>query len=246
MSRFTDILRSVDSRLDLPRPAKDRILLEIAADLEDLFEFYLEHGLGEEEARSLTESRFEFSDLSLAELVEVHRSGLRGFMDHLSTQTQTRWEQTLLALLLVLVAATGGPAVVRSDFFRQAGPFIWPVLGIGVAAGTLSLAKFCGLFVRRERDLRTLRKGLPSLLLLATASMIVGLYGFSVELYLAFRKLAFNPDGVWLFVIEWLQRGSPVLLLGLIVTLVTAVIWFALVHRVRSIEQREIGLLLAE
>lgn len=246
MSRFADLLRSIDIRLDLPKPTRARILLEIAADLEDLYEFYLERGLSEEKARALTEEKFDFSEKSLAELIAVHQSGLRSFMDRLSLQTQSRWEQAVVAALLLFTAAAGGSTFFHEDFFQQAGTFIWPVIGIGVAAGIVALTKFYHLFLRKERDPRDRRKGLPLLLLLSSASLLVGLYGFSVELYLALRKLAFKPEEVWLHVIVWLQKGSPVFLFGLTVTLVTAIFWFVLVHKVLSIERMEVDLLLTE
>ncbi len=40
------------ARHDLPQPAKSRILLEMAADLEDLYEVYREQGLGDEVAEA--------------------------------------------------------------------------------------------------------------------------------------------------------------------------------------------------
>jgi hypothetical protein len=50
MTRFSEILRSTAVRLDLPQPSKSNILLELAADLEDLFQHYREQGHDEEDS----------------------------------------------------------------------------------------------------------------------------------------------------------------------------------------------------
>jgi biopolymer transport protein ExbB/TolQ len=50
MRRFTEILRGAAERLDLPQPTKSNVLLELAADLEDLFLHYRSQGQDEEEA----------------------------------------------------------------------------------------------------------------------------------------------------------------------------------------------------
>ena len=41
MKQFTALLKSINERLDLPQPTKSRIILEIAADLDDLYQLYL-------------------------------------------------------------------------------------------------------------------------------------------------------------------------------------------------------------
>jgi hypothetical protein len=57
MARFSSIIRDLNSRLDLPQPARSRVLLEIHADLEDLYEFYLQKGAEAAEAEKMAEER---------------------------------------------------------------------------------------------------------------------------------------------------------------------------------------------
>lgn len=52
MDRFAAALRRVAGELDLPRAARDPLLLEMAADLEAVFEHHMARGLGTEEACS--------------------------------------------------------------------------------------------------------------------------------------------------------------------------------------------------
>ncbi len=44
MNRFAPLLKSINARLDLPQPTKSRIILEIASDLEDMYQFYQSQG----------------------------------------------------------------------------------------------------------------------------------------------------------------------------------------------------------
>lgn len=50
MNPFNPLLKRINDKLDLSQPAKSRIVLEIAADLEDLYRIYRDRGLSEEEA----------------------------------------------------------------------------------------------------------------------------------------------------------------------------------------------------
>jgi len=45
MDNFKPILKEINSKLDLPQPTKSRIILEIAADLNDTFDTYKKQGL---------------------------------------------------------------------------------------------------------------------------------------------------------------------------------------------------------
>ena len=52
MKQFTSLLKNLNSKIDLPQPKKSRMLLEIAADLNDMYNYYLAKGLTETEAVS--------------------------------------------------------------------------------------------------------------------------------------------------------------------------------------------------
>ena len=50
MSRFAELLGRTAARLDIPQPARSRVLLELAGDLDALYEHYRGLGLEEDEA----------------------------------------------------------------------------------------------------------------------------------------------------------------------------------------------------
>jgi hypothetical protein len=81
MNRFASLLREVNNRLNLPQPTKSRILLEMAGDLEDLYNFYRGQGLDENEAVQKAEEKIDASYEALAELVEIHQTSYRKLME---------------------------------------------------------------------------------------------------------------------------------------------------------------------
>ena len=61
MSRFALLLTEIDERLNLHQPAKGRILLEIAADIHDLFDYYQSCGMNEARQGTTSLSRIVFT-----------------------------------------------------------------------------------------------------------------------------------------------------------------------------------------
>ena len=169
MSQFTEILRSINDRLDMPQPARSRVLLEIAADLRDTYDYYREQGLSQEEA--------DLSDEVLADLTRLHTSAWRRFMDRFSEQAQTRLERALVILTLVFIAAIAGRLVVSVDVFSTARPWIWAALVLTVSAVSYACQKLFLAYVKQDHDPRRLRAGLPSLLVAAGADLLIGAYG---------------------------------------------------------------------
>ena len=78
MNRFAHVLKHAEDRLRAPEPARTRILLEMAADLEDGYRHYLERGLDEADAARRAEEAFSTSDETLRLLERVHQRSYGG------------------------------------------------------------------------------------------------------------------------------------------------------------------------
>jgi hypothetical protein len=100
MSRFTDLLRRTNDRLDLPQPVKSRILLKIASDLDDMYRHFIGQGIAGNEAVRRVEEKFELSDNALRELVQVHESPFRKFLSRFSESFTT----TIFGLIMLLIS----------------------------------------------------------------------------------------------------------------------------------------------
>lgn len=134
MSRFSGRLRELSEKLDLPQPDKSHILLEIASDLDDMYRFYREKGLGEEEAVKRAGEKLDLSDEALRELVEIHESGMRKLLGRISEQARSRWERVLLAMAVILIAAYSGRQLLSAQLYARASRFVCPILIFALAA----------------------------------------------------------------------------------------------------------------
>jgi hypothetical protein len=246
MSRFHAVLRRTAARLDLPQPAKSHVLLEMAADLEDLYAVYRGRGLDEQEALRRVEERLDVADEALAELIRVHSSGFRRWLDRLSEQAQTRWERVLLGLVLLFAAVTAAGSLSSGTFLREASIFAWPGVAIGLVAAGILLAKGYRLYLKKDHAIRRLRRGLPSLLLLTGASLFNGLFGYLLGLHLVMERIAVDPEAAGLHMMRWLVGSTTTMIVSLLVAILTAIAWFVLMNKVRRIELAEAALMLEE
>ncbi len=243
MSEFIPLLKSVAERIDLPQPAKSRILAEIASDLDGLYEHYLTEGASPEEAKRRAVEMLDLSDEALEQLVDVHQTLFRRWMDSLSLQAQARWERGLFSILVLVLLATGIPQMTGEEFFQNPSPFIWPVAALGLVTLLLGLWKSYQIYLRKDHRVGRVHQGLSTLLFFGLLATALGAFGFSIELYLALEKLIFNYDGLWLYLIQWLERGLPLLLLSFTITLATALTWFTLINKVQKIVTAELSFL---
>jgi hypothetical protein len=246
MTRFTGLLRRTASRLDVPEPARSQVLLEMSADLEDLFSAYRERGLSEEDAVRKVEEKFDVSDETLGDLSRLYRNAFRRGTDRLSDQASTVWEKVVLVLLLLFVLVASGGLVASPDFFASASDFVWAGVVVGAAALAVFLVKGHQLFLKQDSPPRALRSGLPALLFLASASLFIGVFGFFYGLMTAMTSMAADRERAGLLFMRWALGSSATIIVCFLVALCAALFWFVLVNRVKRLEMTRAALLLEE
>jgi hypothetical protein len=244
MNRFTEILKSTADRLDLPQPLKSNVLLELAADLEDLFVHYRDQGNDEEESIRMVEERFRASDEVLLQLTRVHRSAVQRWLERFSDRTRTLWEKILLFLIVVLTLAAAGMQLAGTTLFRDTGRFIWPLAVIASVAFALTLAKVYQLYIRKDHHVRRLRDGLPALLFLAVAGLFVGCFGVVWELFSVMSLAGRGEMHPAIPFNQWVFESTATLIASLLVTIATALAWFLILNKVLSVERAEASLLM--
>lgn len=239
MSRFSDILQSIDSWLDLPQPARSRIVLEIAADLEDTYRHYLAQGLTAAEAHRRAVARCDLSDDSLRQLVQVHANAWRRFLDHCGDQARSRLERAAFILVLSFILYFTVPLVLSSEFVQQASLFVGPILAMTIVALILALLKFNQLFIRQDHDPRRLRRRLPVILYLAGANLLMGFYGHWLELYRTAGWIERDLQRTRVHLIDWATRSSALLIVCFLAVIFCGLLWFVLNDKAARIEQAE-------
>jgi hypothetical protein len=244
MSRFAALLRRTADRLEIPQPARSRVLLELAGDLEDSYEHYRGLGLEEAEAARKVEEKFDVSDEALAQLVRLHHPAFRRWLDRFSVQAQSLWERLMLTLVLLFVIAMTGSQLLSTSFFEDAGAYVWPTVISAIVAVGIFLAKGYQLFLKKDHDIRHLRRLLPTLLITAFASLFTGIFGYFLGMYLAMMRVAADMENAHFHLASWLTGSTATMIVSLLVAILAALFWFVLMAKVRRIESAEATLLL--
>lgn len=239
MTRFADILRRTNERLVIPQPARSRVLLEIRADMEDLYDVYRAQGLSDAEAEQRTIENCDLSGEALAALVDVHCGPWRRFLDGLSRQARSRLEHGVLLVLLLFVLVVCGGLVLRDGFIRDAGPAAWPVLATLLVGLSLGGGKLYQLYLRQDHDPRRLRHGLGAVLVLAIAQPVIALAGNGIALFIANLHLIITIDGGGKMVMSWLIASAATLIIALVGAIVCSLLWYWSEAKVSAIEADE-------
>ena len=182
MSRFSSLLNSINDRLDVPQPKKSRILIEIAADLQDAYDFYREQGKSEREATQLAQEKFILDDSTISELSSIHQPLVKKWMDTISLNVQSRWERIILILTLLSIAAFSGRVMLTNSFFERSSIFVWPIWAVFTAGIIQFFIKFYRLYLLKDHDSKNLRKGIDVIAYLAVFGIFLGFAGYFYEL----------------------------------------------------------------
>jgi hypothetical protein len=244
MKRFGDVLSSVAARLDVPEPAHSRILLELAADMEDLHLAYLQKGLSELEAQEAVVEQFQLSDEALRDLARVHDTTLQRSLDSLSGPVRSVSARLLLGLVALSVLVPSGRILVRAGTYGDAGPVVWLLLPLLLAGVILGIWKAHRLYLTTPERSRSLQKGLIGLLGLASLQVGLAVAGIWVELYRNALQIRRTPGQALRFLVEWLLQTSATLVVALSGALVLGFLWFFLQTRARHLEEAAVNRLL--
>jgi hypothetical protein len=244
MSEFSAALQRIDSRLHLPQPARSRVILELARDLEDLYGHYQSKGLSETEAREAALADLDASDEVLTALSEVHASGIRRGMDRVVRQMDAPWARALLLVVLGVGVVVAARVALSPMFVEDAGMFLWP-LGLCLLAG---LATGGLLMLRLQRfdadDPTTARGALDRLAVLIAAEGVLAVFGAWLELYWAAGRMVDAQGAITVSLFGWLVRSSALLSAGILGGLILAVVWFFASYRTAVLEDARAALLL--
>jgi hypothetical protein len=244
MKKPAAVLRNIDKALDIPQPSRSRVILEISADMQDLYEYYVGQGLGDEQAWERTVEEFDLSPEEIAAIARVHDSHLRRFFDGLSTRARGTLERMALAIAMMPVALVGYRLTRSGDMLRDSGLWIWPLLAGAIAALALGMSKWYGLFVVKEHNIRAVRKRLDVVLYIALGQIGTGIAGMYVDLFRAWATSSADKAMATVYLVHWLQRSSALLSAAMIMALVSGLIWVVNSSKAASIEQNEAELLI--
>jgi hypothetical protein len=237
MSRFANALSGAADRLTVPEPARSRILLELAADMEDLHQAYLDRGYSDEDAHRETLEQFDLSEETLRELASVHDSPLQRSLETLSGQVRGTGSRVLLGVLALTVAVSVGPLLLQGELYRDASGLVWlllPLLLVGLGIG---FWKGYLLFFSAPPWAPELKRGLGYLLSLSLLQMALAFAGLWVELYRAAVQIRGAPREAIVFLVGWIHSSAATLIVALAGAIILGSLWFFLVVRSQQLEE---------
>lgn len=236
MSRFNQALLAADARLSVPEPARSRILLELAADMEDLFEEYLSRGNTQAAAEASVMEHFDLSDEALGELVRVHDTPLQRSLERVSGNVRGPGSQLLMAVLALFVTVGSGNLLFRMRLYGEASSLVWiliPLLLLGLA---MAAGKTRSLYRAGSTWSPSLGHGLSRLPGLAAIMLGITVAGLWMELYLAALRIRGAPGEALIHLVGWLHMASATMVIALSSALVLGFLWYFLQARVRHQE----------
>lgn len=239
MNRLAPALRRAARELDLPSGARRELLLELAADLEAVFEHHRARGLSEADAAVKAEEAVLGSSEVIRRLAELHRSPWRGWSAEVGAlATRGPGLVMLVAGVLPVVALTG--AVSAWSLEGGSSPFIWPILAVAVLLLGLLVSEVARLAAGYPLYPRT-----PSAVaLLAAVAAAFGLLAAAVGVHATALALAAGGDAV--AIAGRIARDGAALLMGLVTAIVGLLGWFGLVSREARRADRELEVLLSD
>ena len=236
MSRFAQLLSDADARLAVPEPARSRILLEIAADMEDLHREYLDRGFSEEDADASVVDHFDLSEDALRELVRIHDTPLQRSLENLSGHIRGTWSRFLMVVLALFVTVGSASLLFKGQLYRDASGSVWvlmPILAMGLVIAANQVRRLAG---AGDGWGPSRRSGPGRLLGLAVLIVAVAGAGLWVELYLSALRIRAVPGETLIHLVGWLYMASATLVIALSGALVLGFLWFFLESRVRHRE----------
>lgn len=244
MKRFAPALRRAARELDLPRPLRDAILLEMAADLEAAYEDQRRRGHGDEEAARRAEEIVLGPPDVVRRLARLHAESGRDWTDGLGARLSTGVSLVLLGVAVVPMLLISGSVAVTELLDAPTSPLIWMLLVVGAA-----MIALLGLeAVRHLRGRRPSGSRLALLLLLSAVAPALGLLAVALGLHSAAIAVSSGSQEVRAAVelSERVGRDGALLAVGLLLGISGALSWFVMRSRAAVVAAREADALLEE
>jgi hypothetical protein len=261
MNRFKETLQEINQRLVLPQPLKSRVMLEMSADLNDAYDYFIQQGKNPMQAQKMAEEKFTLTDQSIKELAMMHQSFFRKLADSTSQYRINILEKACVAIILFILAYLSVSVLLSENFKMFASIYNWPILGFTLSAISFFLYKSYVLYLKKDHQPLEIRRGLTVLLLFGGLSFFTSFMGYFIDLlYLADTPFIFlnnlmlvtisATDGISIEFLRqmanWFSQTMAMIMFGMLSTILSAVFWIILEHKVIKIEIAESQYLTSE
>lgn len=221
---FLPALRTVERRLGVPVSTRVKILRELEYDLEELRRRLEAEGIEPADARARALEALVPDRRTLEELDRLHAPWYERVTRAMSQDGVRRLERAALGLLTLFLLTASIAGLSRNDLLADPSPFLWPVLGFGIAL--LATLAGQGFLAVVKRDVSRAGEWGRATLTMAGVTLCLGVVGVLVDTYgfvasTGRPPVPFEPDGV-----DWLIREAGLLAATVVLALAGALSWF--------------------
>jgi hypothetical protein len=174
---FDDVLRRIESMLDVPYPQRSHLLRELEADLEACATVLREQGASEDEARDGALRDLGLDDEALASLATLHAPLIRRLLLRLPQPVREPAEWLAAGSSLIIGLYFVFTEVPMLELIREGGIAMYFILFICGAALLLQARRAFAWFVSRDHSPASLARNTATPLYLAAAGMCAALGG---------------------------------------------------------------------
>ncbi len=219
---FDDILRQIEARLDIPYPHRTLVVQELESDMWAHFNSLRDEGLSEDEARATTLRDMALDEETLESLETIHNPAIRRILRRIPAPAREpiEWICAVIPLAIgIYFIVTEFP---MSDFIREGGWGMYPVLFFGLSALVLQLRRAFSWFIQRDHSRVALARNTTTPLYLAAATVLMGFTTTASNFYVVLHRWADGqfPDGVVSARIGFYESVTPLCLAGMLATLI--------------------------
>lgn len=242
-NRFAPALRRVARDLDLPRSVRAAILLEMAADLEAMYDHHRQRGASDDEAVRRAEEAVLGSSEVVRRLGRLHHGSWRGWSEDLGSRLSGGADLLLLLVGVVPMFGLAG-AVSARVLAYSVSPLVWVLIAVG-----LCIAGIIAMEIRRlVGGGRGRPRGLPLILVLSALAPAIGMLALALGIHSTSMSLTAGIPhaSTQIALAAQLGRDGVLLLIGLLLGIAGALSWFVLLNRASLRAEREVDALLQD
>jgi hypothetical protein len=220
---FDDVLRRIETMLDVPYPQRSHILRELEADLCACASALREQGASEEEARDGALRDLGLDEEALASLSALHAPIIRRLLLRLPQPAREPAEWLAAGSSLIVGLYFIFTEVPMLEFMREGGYAMYIILFICGAALLLQARRAFAWFVSRDHSAASLARNTATPLYLAAAAMCTALSGSAAGFRAAITYVLDRQLGADVLMVGAYEALAPVVFGGSLAFLIVLV-----------------------
>lgn len=251
MEKMRNLIRELNSRIDIPQPQRSDMICEIYYDMKETYDHYTAKGLSSEEAENRTCEKFSFDNASLKELSDLHCSGYCKMLNRFSSSVRRGLDKSIMVITVLFILFVYFSQISSTELIQNAGNFIFVPLGITSAALIILAVKVMQLYIRKEHSIKNLKRGSVTIIFCSILTLMTGISGYFLQFYKvtvqASKEIELNGYSTDILIkalVDWHLKGTALLIFSVFSSILIAIFWLMIIKNEGQIIDREADLII--